>query len=54
MIIPPTKVGYVLFVDESGDDGYSKVWPIDPRGASEWLVLGAVLVKVANDVLPVQ
>jgi len=45
MISPPARVGYVLFVDESGDDGYSRVWPIDPNGASEWLVLGGVLVK---------
>ena len=54
MIPTPLRVGYVLFVDESGDDGYAKVWPIDPRGASEWLVLGAVLVRVANQASPVQ
>jgi hypothetical protein len=47
-------VGYVLFVDESGDDGYSKVWPIDRDGASEWLILAGVLLKVDNHLGPVE
>lgn len=52
--LPPARVGYVLFVDESGDDGYAKVWPIDPDGASEWLILAGVLVKVENHLKPVE
>lgn len=54
MYSPPKRVGYVLFVDESGDDGYSTVWPIDADGASEWLVLGGVLVKAENSRSPVE
>jgi hypothetical protein len=52
--LPPARTGYVLFVDESGDDGYAKVWPIDADGASEWLVLAGVLVKVENHFKPVE
>jgi hypothetical protein len=52
--LPPARTGYVLYVDESGDDGYSKVWPIDADGASEWLVLAGVLVRVDNHLNPVQ
>lgn len=39
-------VAYIAYIDESGDDGLSKVQPIDPNGASEWFVLGAVVVPV--------
>lgn len=35
---------YIAYIDESGDDGLSKVQPIDPNGATEWFVLGAVVV----------
>lgn len=50
----PARVGYVLYVDESGDDGYSKVWPIDADGASEWLILAGVLVRAENHLKPVE
>jgi hypothetical protein len=30
---------YVAYVDESGDPGLDTVKPIDPGGASEWLVV---------------
>jgi len=35
---------YTIYIDESGDDGLTKVQPIDPLGASEWFVLGAIVV----------
>jgi hypothetical protein len=55
MYVPrPAQVGYVLFVDESGDDGYSKVWPIDQDGASEWLILAGLLVKIDKHLGPVE
>jgi hypothetical protein len=38
------SVAYVAYIDESGDDGLSKVQPTDPNGASEWFVLGAIVV----------
>lgn len=40
---------YVAFIDESGDPGLKRVRPIDPDGASEWLALGAVVVRAENE-----
>lgn len=37
---------YVAYIDEAGDAGLKKVRPIDAVGATEWLCLGAVLIKV--------
>ena len=36
---------YVVYVDEAGDPGLKAVRPVDPKGASEWLILAAVLVR---------
>ncbi|MDF2235401.1 DUF3800 domain-containing protein [Albimonas sp. CAU 1670] len=44
-----SEYGYVLYVDEAGDDGLKQVRPVDPEGASEWLCIGAVLVRAANE-----
>jgi hypothetical protein len=41
----PDPYSYVAFIDESGDDGISRVSPIDPNGASEWFILAAVVVR---------
>src|SRR5262245_7681911 len=41
-----TKTAYVAYIDESGDDGLTRVRPIDPEGASEWFVLGAIVVPI--------
>jgi hypothetical protein len=38
------KVAYVAYIDESGDDGLTRVRPIDPDGATEWFVISAVVV----------
>lgn len=40
---------YVLYIDEAGDDGLKKVLPIDPDGSSEWLCIGAVLIRAENE-----
>jgi hypothetical protein len=48
MLQPPRRVGYILYVDEFGDDGFQTVRPIDPRGGSEWMVLSGVLVHEKN------
>lgn len=40
---------YILYIDEAGDPGLSKVRPIDPQGSSEWFVLGGVLIRVSNE-----
>ncbi|MBL1438362.1 MAG: DUF3800 domain-containing protein [Rhodobacteraceae bacterium] len=36
---------YILYIDEAGDDGLARIKPIDKNGASEWLVIGGVLVR---------
>ncbi len=40
-----SKVAYVAYIDESGDDGVSRVKPRDPNGASEWFALSALVVR---------
>lgn len=37
--------GYIAYIDEAGDPGLSRVKPIDPNGASEWLILAGTLVQ---------
>ncbi|QWC56940.1 DUF3800 domain-containing protein [Erythrobacter sp. 3-20A1M] len=39
------ECGYIAYIDEAGDPGLKTVRPIDPNGASEWLVLSAVVMK---------
>ena len=48
------KVGYIAYIDESGDDGLRRIRPYDPNGASEWFVLSAIIVRVEREtqVLP--
>ena len=41
--------GYIAYIDEAGDPGLKKVRPIDEGGASEWLVLSAVVVKAVRE-----
>jgi hypothetical protein len=36
---------YIAYIDEAGDPGLSKIRPLDPFGASEWLTLGAVVIR---------
>jgi hypothetical protein len=40
---------YILYIDEAGDDGLKAVRPFDPIGGTEWLCIGAVLVRVSNE-----
>lgn len=40
---------YVAYIDESGDDGLTKVKPMDQNGSSEWLVLSAVIVSASRE-----
>jgi hypothetical protein len=39
------NIGFTLFIDEAGDEGISKVRPLDGDGASEYFVLAGVLVQ---------
>lgn len=41
--------GYVVYIDEAGDFGLRKVAPLDERGASEWFVMGAAVVRKENE-----
>ena len=40
---------HIVYIDEAGDPGLTKVRPKDPDGASEWLVLGAVVIKASAE-----
>ncbi|WFU39081.1 hypothetical protein QA640_32505 [Bradyrhizobium sp. CB82] len=40
---------YVAFIDEAGDSGLKNVRPIDPVGATEWLCLGAVVIRATHE-----
>src|SRR5687767_1460441 len=40
---------FIAFLDEAGDPGLKRVRPIDPVGASEWLVLGAALFRAEKE-----
>ena len=41
--------GYIAYIDEAGDPGLTRVRPIDDNGASEWLVLSAVVMKAKRE-----
>jgi hypothetical protein len=41
-------VKFVVYIDESGDTGLELVKPA-PGGATEWLVLSGVVVKIEDD-----
>ncbi|MDQ3145052.1 MAG: DUF3800 domain-containing protein [Pseudomonadota bacterium] len=41
--------GYIAYIDEAGDPGLNRVRPIDDNGASEWLILSAVVMKAKRE-----
>jgi hypothetical protein len=45
--MPP--IGYIAYIDEAGDDGTRKIKTDRSPGASEWMILSAVLVKVERE-----
>lgn len=49
MTVKRPHYGYVAYIDEAGDDGLTRVRPIDPTGSSEWLVVSAVVVSVTRE-----
>lgn len=40
---------YYVFIDEAGDTGTRAIKPVDANGATEWFVLGAVVVAAAKE-----
>lgn len=49
---PLPEYGYVLYIDEAGDPGLDRVRPIDAVGGSEWLTIGAVLIRKSRENAP--
>lgn len=43
------EYGYIAYIDEAGDPGLKRVRPIDENGASEWLVLSAVVMRAMRE-----
>jgi hypothetical protein len=43
------KPYYIAFIDEAGDPGLNTVRPIDTNGGSEWLCLGACVIRAAHE-----
>lgn len=42
------EIGYYAFIDEAGDDGLKKIRLNDQPGASEWLVMSAIVIRAEN------
>jgi hypothetical protein len=40
---------YMAFIDEAGDPGLNTVRPIDAVGGTEWLCLGAIVIRAKYD-----
>lgn len=43
---------YIAYIDEAGDPGLNRVRPIDDAGGTEWMVIGAALVRKNNELMP--
>ena len=44
-----SKTGYITYIDEAGDFGLRRIAPIDRPGASEWFVMGAIVIRKQNE-----
>jgi hypothetical protein len=44
-----SPVGYIAYIDEAGDAGLQNIRTRSTRGASEWLVMSAVLVRAERE-----
>jgi hypothetical protein len=49
MTISKPDLGYIAYIDESGDIGLRTVIPLDAKGASEWLIISAVVIRAENE-----
>jgi hypothetical protein len=50
----PPPFYYIAYIDEAGDPGIDSVQPNNPRGASEWLSVGATLIRASYEQEQVQ
>ena len=44
-----SQTGYIVYIDEAGDFGTRTVSPIDPNGASEWMILAAIVIRKEDE-----
>lgn len=44
-----SSIGYIAYIDEAGDDGLEKIRTPKQSGASEWMVISAVLIKAERE-----
>ncbi|MDE2364263.1 MAG: DUF3800 domain-containing protein [Hyphomicrobiales bacterium] len=44
-----SRIGYVAYIDEAGDDGIKKIRTKTEPGGSEWMVISAVVLHAEND-----
>lgn len=49
MIRAKSEYGYVAYIDEAGDDGLTRVRPIDEGGSSEWLIVSAFVIRATRE-----
>ena len=40
---------YIVYIDEAGDTGTRAIKPLDANGATEWFVLGAVVISAVRE-----
>jgi hypothetical protein len=45
----PPRPEFVVYIDEAGDPGLSRVKPMHPDGATEWLSVGAIVVRRSRE-----
>jgi len=46
----PADPRYIAYIDEAGDSGLAKVYPNGgPKGSSEWLILGALVLRIEKE-----
>jgi Protein of unknown function (DUF3800) len=45
----PAAPRFVAYIDEAGDTGLTKVNPHGPNGSSEWLMIGALVLRLERD-----
>lgn len=43
---------YIAYIDEAGDPGIKTVRPIDEKGGTEWIVIGAALIRKSKVIEP--
>ncbi len=54
MKLLPPNYRYIAYIDESGDEGLNRIRPMHPQGASEWLILSAVVISAQREHEPLE